>query len=521
MSTRIAALLATLLCSSWPTFSVNAQDTPPQTPPAPETTAPAAEPEPPAEPPAQTRPSRYRREVVNFGSNAYLGKDEAAHSVVAIGGNATSEGEVREAVVSVFGKTHVTGTVDGAAVAVLGDVYVDGRVGREVVSLLGDVTLGPNAVIEGDVKAFGGTVNADPAAKVEGDIEQVSGLWDSSSYLPWFKQGLLLGRPLAFEAGFGWAWSWAAFFLLVYVIIALALPRQLTTAAATFEQRPGEIVVAAFLSLLLTPLVFIAVIATGVGLLLVPFMWLAMLFGLLFGKAAVLGVLGRRVTRLLGEGPFGHVAIAVAIGSVLMACIYAVPGLGFIAFFCVALLGIGVAVFMLIGSMRAWQGRRSDARRVDLSKRSPAGTVPPEPASIERASVEVPLYGDDMLALPRAGFWIRMGALFVDTVLVLVVVSFLGDEDLIPVALAGYGAVMWKLKGTTIGGTLCNLQVVRSDGREIDWATAIVRALSCFLSLIFAGLGFIWVAFDPERQAWHDKISGTVVVRTAKTVALV
>jgi uncharacterized RDD family membrane protein YckC len=114
-----------------------------------------------------------------------------------------------------------------------------------------------------------------------------------------------------------------------------------------------------------------------------------------------------------------------------------------------------------------------------------------------------------------------MGALFVDTVLVLVVVGMLGDEDLIPVALAGYGAIMWKLKGTTIGGTLCNLQVVRTDGGELDWATVIVRALSCFLSLIFAGLGFIWVAFDPERQAWHDKIAGTVVVRTVKTVALV
>jgi uncharacterized RDD family membrane protein YckC len=134
---------------------------------------------------------------------------------------------------------------------------------------------------------------------------------------------------------------------------------------------------------------------------------------------------------------------------------------------------------------------------------------------------DAPLYGDGTLGLPRAGFWIRMAALFVDAVLVLVVVNVVADDNLILLALAGYGAVMWKLKGTTIGGTLCNLQVVRTDGAELDWATVIVRALSCFVSVLFAGLGFIWIAFDRERQAWHDKIAGTVVVRTVKTVALV
>ncbi len=71
---------------------------------------------------------------------------------------------------------------------------------------------------------------------------------------------------------------------------------------------------------------------------------------------------------------------------------------------------------------------------------------------------------------------------------------------------------MWKLKGTTIGGIVCNLQVVRVDGRDIDWDTALVRALSCFLSLAAAGLGFFWIAFDAQRQAWHDKIAGTLVV---------
>ena len=28
-----------------------------------------------------------------------------------------------------------------------------------------------------------------------------------------------------------------------------------------------------------------------------------------------------------------------------------------------------------------------------------------------------------------------------------------------------------------------------------------------------AGLGFFWIAFDEEKQSWHDKIAGTRVIR--------
>jgi uncharacterized RDD family membrane protein YckC len=133
--------------------------------------------------------------------------------------------------------------------------------------------------------------------------------------------------------------------------------------------------------------------------------------------------------------------------------------------------------------------------------------------------------------LPRAGFFLRLAALAIDGVLIGMIVGF--TSSLLPrflqlnhgpggvlLALAVYGAVMWKHKGTTIGGIVCGLKVVRVDNREVDWATAIVRALSCFLSLAVAGLGFIWVAFDDERQSWHDKIAGTTVVIVPKGQSL-
>jgi uncharacterized RDD family membrane protein YckC len=133
---------------------------------------------------------------------------------------------------------------------------------------------------------------------------------------------------------------------------------------------------------------------------------------------------------------------------------------------------------------------------------------------------------------PRAGFPIRLGALAIDGVLLgllLALVSgilprmleFEGGPGSWLVALAIYGALMWKHKGTTIGGIVCGLKVVRVDNRELDWATAIVRALACFLSLAVAGLGFIWIAIDDEKQSWHDKIAGTAVVMVPKGISLV
>jgi uncharacterized RDD family membrane protein YckC len=131
---------------------------------------------------------------------------------------------------------------------------------------------------------------------------------------------------------------------------------------------------------------------------------------------------------------------------------------------------------------------------------------------------------------PRAGFWLRTGALAIDLILVSAIFNwcvapllhgaFGAKGSFLPI-LAAYGALLWKLRGSTIGGIVFGLKVVRLDDRPIDWGTAVVRALACFLSLLVAGLGFIWVAFDPEKQSWHDKIAGTTVVKASKPVSLV
>jgi len=74
----------------------------------------------------------------------------------------------------------------------------------------------------------------------------------------------------------------------------------------------------------------------------------------------------------------------------------------------------------------------------------------------------------------------------------------------------------WTWKGTTVGGIICQLRVVRTDGTPLRFVDALVRGLSSIFSLAVVGIGCLWILRDPERQAWHDKIAGTYVVKVPR-----
>jgi len=123
--------------------------------------------------------------------------------------------------------------------------------------------------------------------------------------------------------------------------------------------------------------------------------------------------------------------------------------------------------------------------------------------------------------LPRAGFWIRFAASFLDWVIIGAACGILHAGGGVPFVFAAYCVVLWATRGTTVGGIVCGLKVVRLDDRPVDWSVGLVRALGGFLSLAVAGLGFIWVAFDHDKQSWHDKIAGTTIVRLPKGASII
>jgi uncharacterized RDD family membrane protein YckC len=471
--------------------------------------------------------------VMNIGDDSTLAAGEYADSVVAILGSATSAGEVREVVMAIGGNASATGPVGDAVVAMFGDVYVDAEVGQDVMALFGDVRLGPNAVVKGELVSIGGAIKRDSASVVRGPQHQIAfgqRLGNLEWLKPWFECCLMYGRPLAFEPDIGWAWWLVAGFLGFYVLLALMFDQSLQRCVETLEQRPAQSVVASILAVVLSPVLIIVLLITVIGIALAPFFVLGLMAAGLFGKAAVLAALGRRITRFTGIGAFGHVAVATLIGGLIVMLLYTVPVFGFIISNLIGALGLGVVTYTLLLALRSNQApaaavpatanvfsQPEAAASMSSSAATDGGsTVPPAsvPPSMNPTNAE-------LNALPRAGFWIRMGALALDVLLIAIVVNILDPSDhFFAVVLAGYGALMWKLRGTTIGGIVLNLRVVRTDGRDIEWETAIVRALGCFLSVIPLGLGFIWMVFDSNRQTWHDKIAGTVVVRVPKSQPL-
>ncbi len=452
--------------------------------------------------------------VVSIGHDSTLSADRHADSVVSILGSSTSEGEAGD-VVSILGNTRVTGPLKDNAVAVLGNVYVDNKVDGNVVAVLGSVELGPHADIAGNVVAVLGTLQRDPAAAIHGDVENILAgtLGDVTWLHAWVKHCLIFARPLALAPGLGWAWTLALGFLALYFFFAMLFRPALNQCLHTVETHHGHTALAAMLSVLLAPVLIVLLCVTVVGIAVVPFVAIFLFCGGLFGKAVMLAWIGRRIVKEQ-PGLVGHPAFAVLIGGVIVLVLYLVPVLGFIVYKLLGIIGLGAVVYTLILSLREHQAAKA-------GRSAPPSEPAVGPTRFEPAAGPAPPSPQATAAMPHAGFWIRMAALLLDVVLIGFVLSLLHPMRHVHLlVLAIYGALMWKLRGSTLGGIIFDLRVVRVDGRPIDWETAIVRALGCFLSLAVVGLGFFWIAFDESRQAWHDKIAGTVVVRVPKGAPL-
>lgn len=129
------------------------------------------------------------------------------------------------------------------------------------------------------------------------------------------------------------------------------------------------------------------------------------------------------------------------------------------------------------------------------------------------------------MTLPRVGFWPRLGAALLDFILVLFVAGIIGlmnrgPQLFVPLFIA-YHVALWTWRGTTLGGIVFSLRLIRSDGQAPDFTVALVRSLASCLSFVVAGLGFFWASWNPDRQSWHDMIAGTVIVKTPRSLPLI
>jgi uncharacterized RDD family membrane protein YckC len=98
--------------------------------------------------------------------------------------------------------------------------------------------------------------------------------------------------------------------------------------------------------------------------------------------------------------------------------------------------------------------------------------------------------------------------------------GFLRASALFQVGGLLYIAGSWLAFSRTPGMALLGLRIVREeDGGRLTPARVAVRYGGYLLSALPLLLGFAWAFFDSRKQAWHDKLAGTVVVRAVPQVA--
>jgi uncharacterized RDD family membrane protein YckC len=130
--------------------------------------------------------------------------------------------------------------------------------------------------------------------------------------------------------------------------------------------------------------------------------------------------------------------------------------------------------------------------------------------------------------LQYAGFWRRLAAALVDTGFLLIVFFIVLGPQYV-------NASFWSLEGVvenllsliitvgfwvkwfgTPGKLLMGCQVVDADSAQpVSIPQAALRYLGYYVSALTLGLGFLWIAWDPRKQGFHDKIANTVVLYNA------
>ena len=124
---------------------------------------------------------------------------------------------------------------------------------------------------------------------------------------------------------------------------------------------------------------------------------------------------------------------------------------------------------------------------------------------------------------PRAGFWRRGCAFALDLVLVgvllILLAAVINRAGSALGLLIGIGYFIYfegGPTGQTPGKRMLGIRVVDFEtGGPIGYGRAVLRDLGRIVSGSVLDIGYLWMLWDREKQTWHDKFAGSVVVPVA------
>jgi uncharacterized RDD family membrane protein YckC len=131
-----------------------------------------------------------------------------------------------------------------------------------------------------------------------------------------------------------------------------------------------------------------------------------------------------------------------------------------------------------------------------------------------------------------AGFWIRLVAVVLDSLVILTVqflftlvaqhlwgvelletTLFHGVVTLFTVVFSGaYSVVLHAHEGQTLGKMLVNVRVEQVGGRPLSKSTALWRWIASWIAAMPLLLGFVLAGLRRDKRGLHDLLAGTRVV---------
>jgi len=125
---------------------------------------------------------------------------------------------------------------------------------------------------------------------------------------------------------------------------------------------------------------------------------------------------------------------------------------------------------------------------------------------------------------PRVGFWLRFASALIDGLIMLVVYlpfaigvsSSAGSLVYLVASIAYFTLLEGGPTGQTLGKKAVGIRVIDlARGGSIGPGRAFIRWVGRIVSGIVFYLGYLWMLWDKEKQTWHDKMAGAVVVPTS------
>lgn len=231
-----------------------------------------------------------------FFSSAYAeGGNSQGGIVKPFGDIYVNEGVTVEGdAVTVKGNIYINGTVTGSAVTVFGKIIVNGKVLGDAVSATGSVTVGENGRVMGNtVEGLGG--NRNPGS---------GGYIPHINVRPW---------PKAADILFSFFTSLGIFLLgaLIYLIMPGKTEEMAETIEPNLGRRMGIGILAIFGSPIAMIILTIVLAVTIIGILVIPFAWIAYFIAIFIGVVPVYVYLGRKISGAMSKpASSGYSALA-------------------------------------------------------------------------------------------------------------------------------------------------------------------------------------------------------------------